>query len=614
MARLLAGEAGLRGDLRDVLETARAAGDADRASRLAALLLLDTLTDYADFRGLKSALASFDPALAASGDPADRRRADAVVLGRPMLDHAWTFEGPGVAAARERLFAVLRDDAQVPPDERLLLAKVLLDHDNLGANRVEEHERVLLLMQPVWPQASPRWQAGWWTLSALMLEYAGLHDAARAAAQMQRELVARLDLPELNMLQADTELRQALQADDLARADRAARQIEQQRPRVRPALVPRALSAQVALLLRRGEYEEALLRTQVILAISADHEVPERDCGAYLLQRAFALLGLGRADEALAELDAMRPAQHGSQRELLEAILAQVRAIRALAALEAPAGRVPADATAAARDTAAHDAAREVALQAVRLTAAAGNRRFLSAFPQWAARLIAIGLDAGVETEFLNRAARQRRLPPPEPAREHWPWPLHVNVLGGLRVRRDGQPLAGDAGKAPRKPLELLALLAAHPAGLPAEAVIDALWPSLEAEAPRASLDMALSRLRKWLDCPEAVRVADGRIGLNPTQVWIDVLALEAACDAGDAARALALYRGPLLQGERLDGALAHARDRLAQRLAACVLQAGAVLARQGRRADALALVGRGLAAEPKADGLRAALRGGLAG
>lgn len=600
MTRLLAGDATVQHDLRAALE---AAAD-DQASRLAALLLLDMLTDYADFRGRALALAHFDPALAAAS-AADRRRADAVVLGRPMLDHAWGFDGPEVEAARERLFAVLRDDAQVPPDERLLLAKVLLDHDMLGANRIEEHERVLLLMQPVWPLASPRWQAGWWSLSALMLEYAGRHDLAKAAAQTQRELVARLDLPELNMLLAGTELRQALLADDLARAERAARQIELQRPRVRPALVPRGLSAQVSLLLRRAEYEEALRRTQVILSISADHEVPERDCGLYVEQRAYALLGLGRADEALALLATLRAAQRGSQGALLETIIAMVQAVRQLSALDG--GPQPAD-------PGAQDVAHACALHAVKLAAAAGYPGFLGSFPLWASRLAAIALDAGVETEFVTRAIRQRRLPPPEPAREDWPWPLQVKLLGGYQVRRDGQPLASEGGKAPRKPQELLALLAAHPAGLGVEAVIDALWPSLEAEAPRASLDMALSRLRKWLDCPEAVRLADGRIALNPTQAWSDVLALEAACDAADAARALALYRGPLLQGERLAGPLAEARDRLAQRLVACVLQAGATLWQQGRRTEALTLYARGLAAEPRAEALRVAMRSGLLG
>jgi LuxR family transcriptional regulator, maltose regulon positive regulatory protein len=220
-------------------------------------------------------------------------------------------------------------------------------------------------------------------------------------------------------------------------------------------------------------------------------------------------------------------------------------------------------------------------------------------FPDWAARIAAIGLDAGVETEFLTRAVRERRLPPPEPTDARWPWPLQVRVFGGLSVLRDGLPLGGAGGKAQRKPLELLALLAAHPQGLDAETLIDALWPSLEAEAPRASLEMTVSRLRKWLDLPEAVRVADGRVMLDAQRVWTDVAAFEAAAAAGDVSMMLDLYRSPLLQGERLQGLAAAARERLAARLAAAVLQQTAAWRAAGRQADALALLGRGLAAAP---------------
>ena len=49
--------------------------------------------------------------------------------------------------------------------------------------------------------------------------------------------------------------------------------------------------------------------------------------------------------------------------------------------------------------------------------------------------------------------------------------------------------------------------------------VVDELWPSLDLDAPRASFDMAVSRLRKWLDQPEAVRVADDAVSLDTTLV-----------------------------------------------------------------------------------------------
>ncbi|OYU73239.1 MAG: hypothetical protein CFE45_37875, partial [Burkholderiales bacterium PBB5] len=229
------------------------------------------------------------------------------------------------------------------------------------------------------------------------------------------------------------------------------------------------------------------------------HEVPLRDRAGYVEQRAHALTGLGRHTEAVALLEALRPTQVGGQAQVLEAIIAMSRTVQALAE--------------GAADAPAH------ALQAIRLSAAVGFHSFLMSFPHWAARIVAIGLAAGVETAFLTHAVRERRLPPPDVGLPGWPWAVQVNAFGALQVRRDGQPLGSQAGKAQKKPLELLALLAVCPAGWEVEALIDRLWPSLEADAPKASLEMAITRLRKWLAVPEAVRVANGRVALHPALV-----------------------------------------------------------------------------------------------
>lgn len=246
----------------------------------------------------------------------------------------------------------------------------------------------------------------------------------------------------------------------------------------------------------------------------------------------------------------------------------------------------------------ADGAARSLCADALRRCAAAGYTRFLVAHPGWAARLAAVGLEDGVCTAFLTDAVRERSLPPPQPWLTAWPWRLRVQVLGGLLAWRDDVPLAGST-KAQRRPRELLALLAAHPGGLSAVGLMDALWPSLDAEAPKASLEMAIARLRKWLDWPESVRVADGRIALNPSAVWTDVAALEAAAAAGDAAAALALYRGAYLAGEPVQGLALRVRERLASRLAAVVLKAAAAHRAAGRGDQALALLAQAMAGEP---------------
>jgi hypothetical protein len=590
MADLLAGANGVREQLRELQRNARARGDAAATVRAAMATVLHTLCDFADFRGLAEALADFAAAEAAglplSGP--DALRADAVRLGRPTLDHQHASDDPALQPVRERLFAALRDGSGLAPDERLLMAKVMVDHDGMVNNHAAA-ERLLTLMQDSLPQASPRWQASWWRLAAQNYEYRGRTELARAAAQQLQQLAARLAQPELDMALACEEMRQALHGDDRPRAERAYRVIEHCRPLVRPALLPHGLRAQVSLLLRRGDLHAALERTQLILSLCEDHAVPERDRAGYVEQRAHALSGLGRHDEAVALLESLRPSQVAGQAGVLEAVIAMARAVRALAEDRPD--------------------ARETALRAIALAAEVGFHRFLVSFPARASQIAAIGLAAGVQTEFLTHAIRARRLAPPEPKRENWPWALHVQVLGRLQVRRDGVPLGGEPGKAQKKPMELLALLAAHPEGLDAETLIDALWPSLDAEAPKSSLEMAISRLRKALDLPEAVRVADGRVSLHPALVWTDVAAFEVAARASDVAAALAVYRGPLLQGERVTGLAALARERLAARLAACVLQAAGELRHAGRAADALALIGQGLAADPQATALQAALR-----
>ncbi len=590
MADTLAGVPGVRDRMLQQQAAAHAAGDALLAGRLAQALVLHTLADFADFRGLTVAWADLENNASALNDAAGvwAWRTDAVRLGRPGLDHRFVADDPALGPPRERLYAGLRAAVTLPADERLLLAKVVVDHDGLRGD-MPAAIHVLALMQEVVPLASPRWQAIWWQLVAQNHEWQGENDLAQAALQHMQVVLATLDAPELRMSLACEDMRQALHTSDLVRAERACRVIDQCRPLVRPALLPRGLRMQCALFLRRGQYQGALDHTALILSLCEDHEVPERDRAGYVEERAHALAGLGRHAEAVALLEGLRSSQVAGQAQVLEAIIAMAQAAQALAA-------------------GTHDLQRLV-LSALDLAVAAGFSRFLMPFPAWAAEVAGIGLQAGVHTEFLHRAIRERRLPPPLRHRSAWPWPVQVWVLGRLQIHRFGVPLARPSGKVQKKPMELLALLAAHPAGLDAETLIDALWPSLDAEAPKSSLEMAISRLRKTLEMPDAVRVADGRVSLKPELVWTDAGAFEAAVAAQDAASALGLYRAPLLQGEHLSGLLLQARERLAAKLCAGVLQAVEALRQQGQPGQALVLLGKGLAAEPQSLILQAALR-----
>lgn len=182
---------------------------------------------------------------------------------------------------------------------------------------------------------------------------------------------------------------------------------------------------------------------------------------------------------------------------------------------------------------------------------------------------------------------------------------LRVMVLGPLRVDRDWQPLQA-ARKAQHRPLDLLALLAAQ-GGRPLEtaSVIDTLWPSLEANAPRASLDMALCRLRRLLGDPAAVVCAEGQLRLDPQRVWTDVAAFEALVQVAEAGgerapwQALALYSGPLLGTAPVGPALLARRQQLAQRLCEVALDASARLVACGAADRGGRLLQRAIECEP---------------
>jgi DNA-binding SARP family transcriptional activator len=241
------------------------------------------------------------------------------------------------------------------------------------------------------------------------------------------------------------------------------------------------------------------------------------------------------------------------------------------------------------------------------------ERQFYDAFegdPEFGARLCALTFEHGIEVEFVCRYIEVRGITAPARAPESWPWLIQVRALGGFTVQHRGEPLAIE-GKAQKKPLELLKMLIAlggH--GVAKEKLCDLLWPDAEPAAAAASLDTAISRLRKLIGEPAAIRIEEGKISLDDARVWVDVWAfdrdveaLQAALhgNAGDAAiqaigaRLLARYKGPFLGSEDPTRGSLAARERWQNRFRRSLADAGRYWEQRGEWPRAIALYERAL-------------------
>jgi DNA-binding SARP family transcriptional activator len=119
-------------------------------------------------------------------------------------------------------------------------------------------------------------------------------------------------------------------------------------------------------------------------------------------------------------------------------------------------------------------------------------------------------------------------------------------------VADSGEPLGGAAAQ--RRTLALLAALAiAGEGGLSRDKIVGLLWPETNPERARHSLTQALYAARRALQADDLFTV-NADIRLNRRRLVCDVNELEAALDAGDLERAVALYTGPFLDGFFLSG------------------------------------------------------------
>src|SRR6478752_7478156 len=179
---------------------------------------------------------------------------------------------------------------------------------------------------------------------------------------------------------------------------------------------------------------------------------------------------------------------------------------------------------------------------------------------------------------------------------------LRLDTLGGLSLTDDGRHLAP-----PRRQLAVLGLLAAAgDRGVPRDKLIGCLWPESGADNARHALEQLLYSIRRQL--PGALAAGVDPLRLEPAAVTTDVADFSVRLAAGDLAGAIALYRGPFLDGFFLSGApeFEHWVDRERARLSGEYEQALHTLAEQaelsGRHTEEIDLKRRLALADPFAE------------
>ncbi len=250
---------------------------------------------------------------------------------------------------------------------------------------------------------------------------------------------------------------------------------------------------------------------------------------------------------------------------------------------------------------------RSDALAALREVLRTGSREgYFNTAPAWLpkpfARVLAVALEEGIETDYVRALIRRRDLTAPRIDVPSWPWPVRIETLGRFDVQVEGQLIA-TPGKSQRRPLDLLrCLVALGGEDVPVSVLIDALWPEEEGDRARHAFDMALSRLRRLLGNARALTLGVGRLSLDPGVCWVDTRAFESLVRRGLSAedreegevtlqRAVELYRGEFLEGEAPQPWLMATRERLARRYLEAALKLAERLMARGEPREALGLL-----------------------
>jgi tetratricopeptide (TPR) repeat protein len=408
-----------------------------------------------------------------------------------------------------------------------------------------------------------------------------LGEAAAVAARAQDEglqVVVTLRQARLALARCDPDQALALARRAAAHADEASS----------PLWLADAADVAARAAMVQGDMHRALQQSRRAVGLADLAQATPSFTFTYRLYEAYALLGLGAWDEAVALAQALAlidlPDGMRTRTALLPALFALVRDDRS--------------------GSWGEDSARRLAALLRRLRELEWPG-VLPVLPDHLSRLWARALDAGIETDWVRASILGRELAPPAPAwPEAWPWAVRIRVLGAFRCQVGDADL-GDAGaRAAAKPLALLRRVAAEGGydGVGADSVALALWPGEGRAGRDKALEVTLARLRRALGHADAVLLHERRLRLNPRRVWLDRSALERHLDAlahdtaADAAlrdrhwaAVWSLWRGPLLADAAEEPVLAALRESVRARLAAALHAAAAEAGHRARCLRAIA-------------------------
>jgi LuxR family maltose regulon positive regulatory protein len=579
----------------DVLDTA---GDREGAG-LAAATLLFTGHALQNFRRFAANLAVVD-ALRATAPVFSSRDDELVFLTGALCGMIWLRPlDPGIDACVDRVMQLIELDIDV--NTRFAAGRLVLYYTDPRENRELGH-RVYGTLEPLVddPHLTPH-RLGRWLLILLRVPAMGLgevllrrtQDRARALLEQHRDA-------ELTATLLASELEQRLRTGDVPRAKQLVGEIAAVSDESNLVDLGRLAWFNTRLAMVEGDAEAALFHATRGRRYAEELELPPPMLGVRTAYEAHARLMRGDFDGArdyfrrTIELVAVL---HGEEMRDM---------IRMVDAYEAY--------------TRGRSSFRDLLQSAF---AAPRARQFYDSFdthPAFGATMCALALEHGVEVEFARRIVEVQGFPPPANAGSAWPWPVHVASFGRFELRRSGTPL-DPAGKAQKKPLELLKALVAFGArDVDKTRLAEALWPDSETDA-NAALDMAISRLRKLLALPEAIRIEEGKVGLSEAHVYVDLWAFDRDVEALQATlrsvgeiddvlvaslgqRLLATYRGAFLDNEEPKRWLLAARDRWRSRFLRSLADAGRHWERRDRWGEAIELYERGIEVDTLAEEL----------